>query len=326
MGLVENIEAACAAIDPVFRDTPQYRSEGLSAWLGASVICKVESVNPIGSFKGRGVSWWLHRQPDLDRVVCASAGNFGLAVAYLCCPRGIAVDVFVAETANPAKVEALARLGARLHTHGADLDAAKDAAREYAANEGCTFLEDGHDPAIAEGAGTMAAELGAWPDPIDVLYVPVGNGALANGIGLWFQHHRPETRVIGVSAEGAPAMHQSWHQGVCVRTDRAATIADGIAVRTPVPAALPLLAQALDDFILVSDGQIREAMQAIVAEERLIVEPSGAVSLAAARLHADATRNQTVAILLCGSNVDPRGETVSMSPAEKRTSPASSSW
>lgn len=305
-GFVENIETARRFIDPVFRDTPQYRSEGLSALLKTSVICKVETVNPIGCFKGRGVAWWLSRQQAIERVVCASAGNFGQAVAYLCRQAGIVATVFVADNANPAKVEALTRLGARLHQQGADFDAAKEAARLYAAAEGCTFLEDGHDPALAEGAGTIAAELGAWPGSIDRLYVPVGNGALANGVGLWFQHHHPATEVIGVSAEGAPAMYRSWHQRRVVLTEHVSTIADGIAVRTPVPEALRLLADALDDFILVSDHQIQEAMRAYYETERLVAEPAGAVSLAGAMAHAGQHPNQTVATLLCGANIDPR--------------------
>lgn len=306
MGFIEHIEIARGIIDRVFVQTPQYRSEGLSDLLNASILCKVETMNPIGSFKGRGVAWWLSQQMDLSRVVCASVGNFGQAVAYLCGKAGIPSEVFTAVDANPSKLEAIARFGAVLHQEGADFDAAKEAARMYAADQGYAFLEDGHHPAIAEGAGTMAAELGEWPGPIDIVYVPIGNGALANGVGHWFRQQRPGTKVVGVSTEGAPAMYRSWHQEQAVSTERVQTIADGIAVRVPVPAALDLLATALDDFILVSDQNVEQAMRAYFEKEHIIVEPAGAVSLAGAMVQQELNHGKTIATLLCGSNIDPR--------------------
>lgn len=303
---VHNIQAAAQAIDPVFLHTPQYQSEELSVQLGVQLLCKVETSNPIGSFKGRGADWWLQCQTGLTRAVCASAGNFGQAVAYTGRRAGITVDVFAAETANPAKVEAMRRLGAQVHLHGADFDAAKAAAADFASQHHCPLIEDGREDAIAEGAGTIAVELGTYPTPIDVIYVPVGNGALVNGIGAWFKSESPQTKVIGVCSETAPSMAQSWQQGQVVTTETAHTIADGIAVRQPVPASLLHLATAVDSMILVSEDQIRQAMQAYYDCEQLVTEPAGAVSLAAAIANAPADRGRTVATLVCGSNIDPR--------------------
>ena len=104
---VENIRAAAGGIDPIFLSSPQYRSEGLSAVLAATVLVKLESANPIGCFKGRGADWWMHSQPPIERVVCASAGNFGQAIAYTGRRRKVAVTVFAASSANPAKLEAI---------------------------------------------------------------------------------------------------------------------------------------------------------------------------------------------------------------------------
>lgn len=298
------IEEAAAAIDPVFRDSPQYVSEGLSEALGCRVLCKVESVNPIGSFKGRGADWWMRRRQDLAQVVCASAGNFGQAIAYAGRARGIGVQVFAAENANQQKLAAIRRLGARVHLHGEDLDAAKAEAKAAARADGLFFVEDGREPEITEGAGTIAVELGRYDEPIDVIYVPVGNGALAGGICAWVGARMPGTRVIGVSAAGAPAMRESWRTGKAVETRLVSTVADGIAIRVPIAESLPPLA-GLHDFVLVSDDQMIAAMRALFEHERLVAEPAGAASLAAAMAGARANRGRCVATLLCGSNIDP---------------------
>jgi threonine dehydratase len=302
----DNIRAAANAIDPIFRHTPQYRSEELSARLGVSLLCKIESANPIGSFKGRGADWWFTCHTGLPRVVCASAGNFGQAIAYVGRRAGVAVEVFAATTANPAKVRAMQSLGAKVHQRGRDFDAAKEEAAQFAKTHGCRFVEDGREDEIAEGAGTLALELATYPDAIDIIYVPLGNGALLNGVGSWFKSQSSHTKVVGVCAERAPAMARSWRQGEALSTDAADTIADGIAVRTPIPESLLHLRSAVDDIVLVSEAQIRRAMRAYFECERLVTEPAGAVSLAAAMDNAQEDRGKTIATLVCGSNIDPR--------------------
>src|SRR5262249_31007446 len=162
--------------------------------------------------------------------VCASAGNFGQGLAHAAGRRGRRVTVFAAHTANPLKLEQMRRLGAEVVLAGDDFDAAKDAARGYADRTGGRFVEDGAQPGIAEGAGSLAVELADWPEPIDAVYVPVGNGALITGMGRWLKAHAPGTEVVGVCASGAPAMFESWRAGSLHSTERAATIADGIAV------------------------------------------------------------------------------------------------
>jgi len=122
---VDRIHVAAQAIDPVFLNTPQYHSETLSLLLGVSVVCKIETANPIGNFKGRGMDWWMRCQKGVTRVVCASAGNLGQALAYAGRRAGVAVEIFAAETANPAKIAAMRRFGAQVHLHGKDFDTAK---------------------------------------------------------------------------------------------------------------------------------------------------------------------------------------------------------
>ncbi len=204
---LDSIARASREIDPVFRGTPQFEADALGRRIGARILLKVETVNPIRSFKGRGTDFFLRSAAPLPRkLVTASAGNFGQGLAYAARARGISLDVFAAESANPKKVARMRELGATVHLAGRDFDDAKAHAREYADREGLAFVEDGREPAIAEGAGSIAVELLHWKEPITSMLVPLGNGALLGGVGAWLQHASPDTRVIGVCAAGAPAM------------------------------------------------------------------------------------------------------------------------
>ncbi len=212
------IEEAAGVIDPEFRQTPQFVAESLSERLGMRLLVKVECVNPIRSFKGRGADFLLHTSGGTDEtLVAASAGNFGQGLAYAARARGRRVVIFAATTANPLKVEQMRRLGADVRLAGADFDAAKAAARTFARASGGRFIEDGREPAIAEGAGTIAVELAAWSEPIDTILVPIGNGALAAGIGRWMKARHPATQIVGVVAERAPAMQLSWRESAASR-------------------------------------------------------------------------------------------------------------
>lgn len=304
---IERINTAAQTIDPIFRNSPQFRSEGLSEKLGLNLIHKIESANPIGSFKGRGVDWWFSQNPQHTRVVCASAGNFGQAVAYVGRRMGVAVEVFASENANPVKIAAMRRLGATVTQTGADFDEAKIAAAAYARDNGLFYLLDGLVPEIGEGAGTLMVELAEYPTKIDKFYVPVGNGSLINGVGTWAKANRPDLRIIGVVAAAAPAMRLSWQAGEVVNTQSADTIADGIAVRLPIAESLIPLKAAVDDIIEVTEAEIIGAMRLMFASENLVVETAGAVSLAAIVQNAEQDAGLTVANLVCGSNIDATG-------------------
>ncbi|MEZ5832112.1 MAG: threonine/serine dehydratase [Dongiaceae bacterium] len=299
---VERIAQAAAAIDPVFRNTPQFLCEGLSVELGRPVLLKVETLNPIRSFKGRGTSWFSQNVVDKSRpVICASAGNFGQGVAYCGTRAGLKVIVVAPTTANPLKLEAMKRFGAELILHGHDFDAAKLHAAELATKSGGYFLEDGNEPAIAEGAGTIAVELLQSATPPASVYVPVGNGSLICGIAAWIKAKAPEIKVIGVCPEAAPSMMQSWQKGRVVTTERADTIADGLAVRLPVAEAVAFMHGNVDDVVLVSEERMKGVMRLLFRHAGLAIEPSGAAGLAAIM---DAPRGAgPVATVLCGGNI-----------------------
>jgi threonine dehydratase len=295
------IEEAARVIDPVFLDTPQYVDESLCAALGRQVLVKVETANPVRSFKGRGADFLMGGLDPRARVVCSSSGNFGQAMAYAGRRRGMAVDVFVPADVNPVKLARMQAFGARVTAVGQDSAACQAAAEEHVARTpGCTFVQDGREPAIAEGAGTIGREL-LRAGPFDTVVLPVGDGALIAGVARWIKAHHPHTRVVGVCASGAPSLALSWKAGRPVSTERSDTIAEGIEVRCPVPESVYRLRALVDDMVLVGDDDLIEAMRLAARTLGLLLEPSGAAGLAAIRVHG--LPGQRLATVLTGSNL-----------------------
>jgi len=305
---LERIAEANRSIDPVFRHTPQFVSEPLSDLLGLRLVVKIETLNPIRSFKGRGADFFVQTlvaAGERGPIVCASAGNFGQAMTYAARARGIPVIVYAAEAANPLKVDRMRALGAEVRQTGADFDAAKLAAKAYAADHGLLMAEDSLQPEFSEGAGTIGVELLTLPEPIDTLLIALGNGAMLNGIARWTKAHRPEIHTVGVAAAGAPAMEHSWRAGEPITLDQMTTIADGIGVRVPVPEAVADMRGVVDDVLLVDDPAMLDAVRISHRHLSLVLEPSGAAGLAAAMTFRDRFAGQTVAVVLCGGNLTP---------------------
>lgn len=292
------ITAARDVIDPVFLDSPQYEDPLLNAALGRRVLLKVETCNPLRSFKGRGVSVALSEHADIDSVVCASSGNFGQAVAYVGQARGLAVRVFAPDAINPVKRARMEAFGATI-VLAADYQAAREAVRTAATEPGTLLLEDGVPAAIAVGAGTIAAELES-AGAFDTIAVPIGDGSLISGIGAWIREHRPGTRIIGVNPTTAPAMYESWRAGRPVRVDATDTFAEGISVAIPHAESLQRVSKLVDDIVLVSTDEIRHAMDLAAEHVGIRLEPAGAASLAA--IAAGHVPGERVASILTGAN------------------------
>lgn len=305
--VAKDIDAAAGVIDPVFLDSPQFVSEPLSAQVGVEVLVKVETLNPIRSFKGRGADYLMHRHTasGTEAIVCASAGNFGQGMAFAGRTHGVPVVVFASPNANPLKIERMRALGADVRLEGEDFDSAKIAARAFAERSGARFVEDSRDVEPTIGAGTIGRELLKDGATLDGVLVPLGNGALLAGVGCWVKHARPSTRVIGVCASGAPAMEESWRSGQIVTHERIETIADGIGVRIPVAEALDDIRSVTDEIVLVTDAQILDAMRLLHQHLGAVVEPSGAVGVAALQAHPH-LRHGRVAVIVCGGNVTPQ--------------------
>jgi threonine dehydratase len=300
------IAQAMEIIDPVFLHTPQFRAESLEPILGCRLVVKVETLNPIRSFKGRGASFVVAGLPPGATVVCASAGNFGQAMAYACRDRGVQLIVYASIQANQLKIERMRALGAEVRLHGEDFDAAKLEAKRFAELSGMPMIEDSLEIATGEGAATMGLELLRWPEPLDHILVALGNGAMLTGIGRWVKAHAPASEVIGVAAAGAPAMVESWRSGQIITSAKIATIADGIAIRLPVPEAVADMQGTVDDAVLVQEASIIAAMQLIHQHLGLVVEPSGAVGIAALLENPARFRGRLVATILCGGNLTPQ--------------------
>lgn len=301
------IEAAASLIDPVFAETPQYDCEALSAALGVPILLKVESANPIRSFKGRGACCFaadFAPRHDGAPLIAASAGNWGQALAYVCRARGWPLVVYSATSASPLKLARMRALGAEVRLQGEEFGQAKLAARDFAANGGGLFVEDGREPSIAIGAGTLARELTRGAANFDTVLVPLGDGALAAGIGCWLRAHAPGVRIVAVAATGADALAESWRLRRRVVREATHTIADGIAISQPVPEALDALLPLLDEVLLVDDDTMRAAMRLLFEHAGLLAEPAAAVGVAAVLAH-PALRSGALATVITGSNLTP---------------------
>ena len=308
----EQIRRARARIDPVFLDSPQFVHEGLSARAGIPVIVKVETVNPIRCFKGRGT--WVAVDalagegrigPDRP-VVVASAGNFGQGVAYAARALGVPAVVFTSRNANRAKIARMRALSATVIEEGEDFDDARTASEIYAASESAELLVDGDDPRIAQGNASMGLEIGdavragVLPAPA-AAFVPVGNGSLINGVASGLRSGAPGCRIIGVQAEAAPAMTLSWRAGHPIDTPSAATFADGIASRISLPAAVELMPGRVHDMVLCSEEALHAAQD--VLTEELGVSAEGAAGASWAGLVAGPRPDGPALLIITGSNI-----------------------
>jgi threonine dehydratase len=309
---VPAIRAAHSAIDPAFTRSPQFVHEALGARLGVPVVVKVETVNPIRSFKGRGTWIAVNALADEGRigprraVVAVSAGNFGQGVAYAARARGLPAVVFTSTRANRAKVERMRALGATVIESGDDFDDARAASEAYAAAHEAELLVDGDDPRIATGAATLALEVtdaieaGTLPS-LAVASVPVGNGALINGVGSWLRSVLPACRVVGMQAQLADAMTRSFAAGRPIDTPSAATYADGIATRVAIPRAVELMSGRVDEMRALSETALRAAQDELT--ELLGITVEGAAAASWAGLLAGPRPDGAALVIITGSNV-----------------------
>jgi threonine dehydratase len=304
---LDRVRDAVGEIDSVFLDTPALLCAPLGQALGCSVTLKIETLNPVRSFKGRGTETVaaVARKQGASRVVCASAGNLGQALAYSGSRRGLGVTVVAASTANPLKLRQIAAFGADVRLEGKDIEDARLLAREIAEADGAYLVEDSLDLATCEGAATIGIELVRDDPRLDVVLVAVGGGAMASGIGYAMRSLAGQVEAIGIQPLGAPAMALSWRERTVVETDRIDTIADGVAGRCPIPEVLHDLLVVLDDVVLVSEESIKAGMRAVYEHAGLVVEPSAALGIAAVLEDPERFAGRRVTTILCGSNVGP---------------------
>lgn len=300
------VRAARQVIDPVFLDTPQYRCEAMEPELGCEVTIKLETANPVRSFKGRGTELVASQLADSGNraVVCASAGNLGQALAWSGGRRGLDVTVVASRFATAAKLDRIRALGAKLELVDGDHELARERAAEIARYDGIRLLEDSLDLETCEGAATIGLELVEGTPTFDTVLIALGGGALATGVGHVVKELAPSVDVICVQPEGAPAMTRSWRQQRVVTTESTNTIADGVAGRFPIPEVLDDLLLVADDAVLVQETAIITGLRMLLNHAGLIVEPSAALGIAAILEDRDRFAGRHVVTIVCGSNVD----------------------
>ncbi|MET9503630.1 pyridoxal-phosphate dependent enzyme [Streptomyces sp. NPDC006622] len=300
------IREARRVIDPIFLDTPLYRCEALEPDLGCTVSIKLETVNPVRSFKARGteIAASLLADNGPRAVVCASAGNLGQALAWSGRDRGLDVTVVASRFATVAKLDRIRALGASLELVNGDHEMARERAAAIARHDGIRLLEDSLDIETCEGAATIGMELVDTAPSFDTVLIALGGGALATGVGHVMKDLAPEVEVICVQPLGAPAMTHSWRERRVVTTDSTDTIADGVAGRYPIPAVLDDLLLVADDAVLVQEVSIIAGMRLLLDHAGLVVEPSAALGIAAVLEDRDRFAGRHVVTIVCGSNVD----------------------
>lgn len=285
--------------------TPMTHYPALDKLLGAQVFVKHENHQPIGAFKVRG-GINLVSQLTLDErargVIAASTGNHGQSVAYAAREFGVAATIVVPEGANPLKVESMQNLGAEIIFHGADFDAARVYCERLAEAREMRYIHSGNEPLLLAGVATEALEILEDVPDIDSIIVPIGGGSGAAGACIAATAINPRVEVIGVQSEAAPAANKSWRAKKLL-DDKMGTFAEGLATRTAFALPQAILWDMLDDFVLVSDDEIRHAIVLYLEKAHTLAEGAGAAPLAAALKMKDRLRDHKVALILSGGNI-----------------------
>lgn len=299
------VEAARADLVGVLRPTPTVRSATFSELCGRPVLLKQEHLQRTGSFKIRGAYHLLaHLAPSEDLVVAASAGNHAQGVALAASLLGKRSVVFMPTGAPLTKVQATRAYGAEVRTGHVLVDDCIAEARTWAAEQGARFVPPFDDPAIIAGQGTLGLEVAEEAPDAGVVLVPVGGGGLLAGVAVALRALRPGIRIIGVEASGAASMRASLDAFAPTGFHPVRTIADGIAIKSPSARTLAHAHALVDDVISVDDDEIGRALLLLLERTKQVVEPSGAVGLAALLAGKVPGHDPAVAVL-SGGNVDP---------------------
>jgi threonine dehydratase len=306
--LPERTEEAGCRIYTINRRTPLDYSPWFSAQSGARVHFKMESLQYTGSFKLRGVTNKLLALTQKERergCIVASTGNHGAAAAYAMKRLGVAGEILVPHGASPAKVDAITLLGGHTRMAGAEPLETERLAREQAAREGKTYISPYNDVEVIAGQGTVGAEILEELPEVHAVYVAVGGGGLAGGIGAWFKRYAPDTRIVGCVPENAPVMAECVRAGRVVHCACRETLSDATAGNLEDDAVTVDLCRAtVDEWILVSEEEIAAAIRDAVRHEHTLMEGAAGVALAAFRRNPGPWAGQDVVIVNCGRNID----------------------
>ncbi|MFD7160141.1 pyridoxal-phosphate dependent enzyme [Kribbella sp. NPDC059898] len=309
----EQVAARAELVAPALREhlfvTPFVRYDALSDDVGAEVLVKCEHQQRTGSFKARGALAKVLNLADGQRatgVVTASTGNHGLGVGNALATLGGRGIVYLPENAAPGKVAALQRFGLELRAEGNDTGVLELKARAYAAEHGLTYIPPYNDPEIVAGQGTVGVEIVEQlaGRPLDAVVVAVGGGGLISGVAAVLRKHLPNLAVYGAQPAVDDAMAASVRAGKIVQVDAGETLSDGTAGSVePGSITFDLCRELVDEWVLVSEDSIRDALRLVIDTEHQLIEGAAALAFAAVRERRTELAGRRVAVVSCGGNM-----------------------
>jgi threonine dehydratase len=307
----EDIDKASVVLEEILEPTPFQKNNNLSDIYDAEVYLKREDLQMVRSYKIRGAYNKIRTlAPEILKygIVCASAGNHAQGVAFSCNKLQIMGSIFMPTTTPKQKIEQVRMFGKEyidIVLTGDTFDAANDAAIEFAKKSGRTFIPPFDDPKVMEGQGTIGKEiLMQSKEKLDYIFVPIGGGGLASGLGSYIKAMSPETKVIGVEPAGAPCMKTAIEKGEVVDLEHIDKFVDGAAVKKAGALTYQVCKEVLDDIIIVPEGAVCTTIIHMYNKSAIVVEPAGALSVAALKFYADKIKGKKVACIVSGSNND----------------------
>ncbi len=308
---VEAIEKAAQVLDEILDATPFQRNANLSDIYEAEVYLKREDLQMVRSYKIRGAYNKIRTiDPELVRngIVCASAGNHAQGVAFSCSKLKIMGSIFMPVTTPKQKIEQVRMFGREfieIVLTGDTFDAGNSAAITFAEQSGKTFIPPFDDPKVMEGQGTIGREiLSQSKEPLDYIFVPIGGGGLASGLGAYVSRMSPSTKIIGVEPGGAPCMKAAIENGGPVKLEHIDKFVDGAAVQLAGTHTYEVCRQVLDDIVVVPEGAVCTTIIHMYNKSAIVVEPAGALAVAALKFYKDKIKGKRVACVVSGSNND----------------------
>lgn len=308
---VEAIEKASGVLEEILTPTPFQKNNNLSDIYDAEVFLKREDLQMVRSYKIRGAYNKIRSlSPEgmANGIVCASAGNHAQGVAFSCSKLKIKGSIFMPVTTPKQKIEQVRMFGKEyieIVLTGDTFDAANSAAIEYAVTNGKTFIPPFDDPKVMEGQGTIGLEITKQAgEPLDYIFVPIGGGGLASGLGAYIKHISPSTKIIGVEPAGAPCMKTAIDKGEVVELEEIDKFVDGAAVKKAGALTYEVCKEVLDDIIAVPEGAVCTTIIHMYNKSAIVVEPAGALAVAALKFYREKVKGKRVACIVSGSNND----------------------
>ena len=292
-------------LKPVINRTPVIQTKGIVP--GCDFYLKADCLQKTGAFKLRGAYYKIATLSDEEKergVIACSAGNHAQGVAYAARDMGIRATICIPEGAPLSKIEATRSYGANVVLVPGVYDDAYAEAVRLRDEQGLTFIHPFNDYRVMAGQGTIGLEILEQLPDVDMIFVPIGGGGLIAGLAYAVKSLKPDCRVIGVQAAGAPSMAESLREGKIITLSSVDTVADGIKVKTPGDLTFEMCRQYVDEVVTVSEGEIASAILTVLEKQKLVAEGAGAVGIAAAMYHKVNTEGRRVCALLSGGNVD----------------------